>query len=175
MAEPVTIREDGFVEQAEMTSCGLNGGPLSAQRETPAYCCCHLRSSEGILHYSSSVTWNEAHPHVAQDADAGAATSAFAYVHNLRDGAEAGYKYLAFTGEERCVCLEMRGDLSGAVSVRLDSPDGPEVAWVPVECGEAWAWTGDPLLAPVEGAHAVYLITQGEGACDLRAFAFAKE
>jgi hypothetical protein len=168
----VTIRDDGFVEQAEMTSCGLNGGPLPALRETPAHCCCHLRGAEGILHYSSSVTWNDAHPFVAQEADAGAATSAYAYVYNLRDKAEAGYKYLAFAGTERSVQLGLRGDFHGEVSVRLDAPDGREVASVAVACGETWRWAQGALAACVDGTHAVYLVPQGEGSLDLRAFAF---
>jgi len=30
-AEPVTISENGSIAQVEMTSCGLNGGPLPAE------------------------------------------------------------------------------------------------------------------------------------------------
>ena len=152
VAEPLRVRDDGFIEQAEMTSCGLNGGPLPALRETPAYCCCHLRSAEGILHYSSHVTWNDAHPYVAQKADAGAATSAYAYVYNLRDGAELGYKYLGFCGSERSVELEVRGTLQGEVVLHLDAPNGPELARVPVSCDDTWAWVAAPLGRLVEAA-----------------------
>lgn len=35
-AEPVTIREDGSIPQVEMTSCRLNGGPLSGKGVYPA-------------------------------------------------------------------------------------------------------------------------------------------
>jgi len=173
VAEKVVIREDGFVEQAEMTSCGLNGGPLLATRETPAYTCCHLRSAEGILHYSSSVTWNEAHPYVAQEADAGAATSAYAYVHNLRDGAEVGWKYLAFDGSERSIRLEVRGTFNGSISVRVDASDGPEIACVCVSPSDAWVWAKASVSSTCTDAHAVYVVARGSGSLDLRALAFA--
>jgi hypothetical protein len=173
VAEKVVIREDGFVEQAEMTSCGLNGGPLLATRETPAYTRCHLRSVEGILHYSSSVTWNEAHPYVAQEADAGAATSAYAYVHNLRDGAEVGWKYLAFDGSERSVRLEVRGTFNGSISVRVDASDGPEIACVCVSPSDAWVWAKASVSSTCTDAHAVYVVARGSGSLDLRALAFA--
>lgn len=171
VAERVCVRDDGFIEQAEMTSCGLNDGPLPALRETPASCCCHLRSAEGILHYSSKVRWNERHPFVAQEADAGAVTSAYAYVHNLRDGAEAGWKYLTFTGEERLVLLEVRGTFAGVASVRLDEPDGREVARVEVSPAQTWKWSEASLVDVVSGEHALYLVVKGSGSLDLRAFA----
>ena len=173
VAEPVVIHEDGSIEQAEMTSCGLNGGPLAAVHETPAYTCCHLRSVEGVLHYSGSVKIDEAHPFVSQDADAGAATSAYAYIHNLRDGAEAGWKYLGFDGSERSVRLEVRGTFSGSVSVRIDAPDGPEVACVPVSPSDAWVWAKASVSSTCTDAHAVYVVARGLGSLDLRALAFA--
>ena len=172
VAELVVMQEDGFIEQAEMTSCGLNGGPLPSKRETPAYACCHLRSAEGILHYSSSVTWNEAHPYVAQDGDAGAASSACAYVYNLRDGAEVGWKYLEFNGTECDVRLEVRGTFTGSVSVRIDAPDGPEVARALVSPSDGWRWVEARISSTVTGVHAVYLVACGSVSLDLRALSF---
>jgi hypothetical protein len=155
-----------------MTSCGLNGGPLAAVHETPAYTCCHLRSVEGVLHYSGSVKIDEAHPFVSQDADAGAATSAYAYIHNLRDGAEAGWKYLAFGGTEHSVRLEVRGTFAGSVSVRIDAPDGPEVARALVSPSDGWRWVEARISSTVTGVHAVYLVACGSVSLDLRALSF---
>ena len=47
-----------------------------------------------------------------------------------------GYKYLAFSGAERTVELEVRGDLAGVLSVRLDAPDGAELTRVELVPGE---------------------------------------
>lgn len=171
-AEEVRIAPDGSIPQVEITSCGLNGGPLDASREVPAYACCHLRSAEGILHFSSRVKWNEAHPYVTQDASDGAPTGSRGYVANLRDGAEVGYKYLAFSGAERAVELEVRGGFSGEVSVRLDAPAGHEVARVAVGPREAWHRLDAALAERVTGTHAVYLVPRGTGALDLVALRF---
>lgn len=172
-AEEVHIAEDGSIPQVEVTSCGLNGGPLDAGHELPAYACCHLRSAEGVLHFSNHVRWSEAHPYVTQDASDGAPTGSRGYVANLRNAAEVGYKYLAFSGRERGVELELRGGLVGEVSVRIDAPDGPEAACVAVAPDEVWHLVTASLSEPVTGTHAVYLVTQGEGALDLMGLRFA--
>jgi hypothetical protein len=36
-AEAIEIKEDGSIPQVELTSCGLNGGPLLGRGEYPAY------------------------------------------------------------------------------------------------------------------------------------------
>lgn len=188
-AEPLTIDPDGTIEQAEVTSCGLNGGPLAATREIPAYICCHLRSSEGILHYSSHLKWREPHPFVTQETGALVPTANRAYVHNLRDGAELGYKYLSFPEGVRGIRLEWRGDFSGCVHVRLDSPKAEDVAALslvpstPVEQGEWTATTqalcagaadahGPATTSEFAGTHALYFVFEGLGSADVMAFQF---
>lgn len=173
VAEELRILEDGTIEQAPMTSCGLNGGPLPALSTTPAYTCCHLRSAEGILHYSSKVTWNEAHPFITQEPDAGAATSERAFVHNLRDGAELGWRYLAFTGEEGVCELELRGSFCGEALLRLDAPTGPSCARVSIEPEALWTCVRAPVAKTV-GTHALYLALEGEGALDLASISFTR-
>ena len=41
-AEKIAIREDGSIPQVEITSCGLNDGPLRAEGTYPAVICCNL-------------------------------------------------------------------------------------------------------------------------------------
>lgn len=175
-AEPIAILPDGSIPQVEVTSCGLNGGPLPAARETPAHACCHLRSAEGTLHVSSHVHWNEAHPYVGdEDADC-VPTGNRGFVANLRDGAQVGYKYLAFAGEGR-VRLELRGTFVGRVRVLLDAPSGSgarEAGTVDVAPSAAWTEVSAQLAGPVDGTHAVYFVPEGEGALDLVAFSFCR-
>jgi len=45
-AEKIYILEDGSIKQAEMTSCGLNKGPLLGKGVYPSYCCCHLTNGK---------------------------------------------------------------------------------------------------------------------------------
>lgn len=176
-AEEVRILPDGSIPQVEITSCGLNGAPLPATRETPASTCCHLRSPEGILHYSSHLTWREPHPYVTQDDDPYCPSGATSYVHNLHGGAEVGWKYLAFTGGERGVRLSVRGGLTGAVRVLLDAPSGDaavEIARVTVVPAETWCDFDAPLAGGIAGTHAVYLVPEGDGSFDLRSLCFVR-
>ena len=46
-AEKLTIEADGSIRQAEITSCGLNDGPLKGEGEYPSYLACHLFDSLG--------------------------------------------------------------------------------------------------------------------------------
>ena len=41
-AEPIEILPDGSIPQVEITSCGLNGGPLRGKGTYPAAICCNL-------------------------------------------------------------------------------------------------------------------------------------
>ena len=41
-AEKITINKDGSIDQVEITSCGLNGGPLDGQGNYPAVIACHI-------------------------------------------------------------------------------------------------------------------------------------
>lgn len=169
-AEEVEIAPDGTIVQSEITSAGLNGGPLDPTRETPAYACCHLRSKEGILHFSSRTPWNEHHPKIVEEELSNVPTSARSFVANLRDGAEVGYKYFAFTGAEKRLVAELRGDAAGTLVVHLDAPQGPAVAELDVTPETTWHQATAELSKPVSGTHALYFVYEGEGALDFVTF-----
>ena len=46
-AEEIFVQEDGSIAQAEITSCGLNGGPLQGRGEYEARIACNLTSRKG--------------------------------------------------------------------------------------------------------------------------------
>ena len=50
-AEPITIGADGMIRQVEVTSCGLNGGPLEGKGEYSAHIACNLMSKDGTYMY----------------------------------------------------------------------------------------------------------------------------
>jgi len=169
-AEPVTSLPDGSIPQVEITSCGLNGGPLPARGEYSAHIACALHGPEGPKHFSPKIKRGESDPVIIQEPD-DSSTSANLFITNLGQGCGCGFKYFAFTGKEHTVRLELRGTLTGSVMLHLDSEDGPAVAAVPAVPSDRWQYAEAPLCVP-SGKHAVYLAFQGNGACDLNAVAF---
>ena len=62
-AEPITIRPDGSIPQAELTSCGLNGGPLRGTGTYEARIACHLGYSEPSFGYIAFREPDTRHPY----------------------------------------------------------------------------------------------------------------
>ena len=167
--EPVFMDPDGRIAQVEITSSGAGGKPWKAEGEYSAHLACCLRSREGILHYSSSVKWNDAHPFISQEAEEGATTLQNQFIHNLKDGAVFGFKYLAFEGQERQIAIRVRGDFDGTICALLDHPDGEKMAEITVSPETIWNWRS-AVLMQVQGVHGLYFRLKGNGICDIDCF-----
>ncbi len=158
VAEEVTILPDGTIDQVELTSCGLNGGPLPAKGTYSAHIACHLtekdRTKVGKVHNPGPVLAEVAlppeMPYITEEGDK-------PYIANLLEGSVAGFKYFDFGGTETAIALELRG--KGSVEVRLDSPDGPVCAKIDHD-SPAWEIT-DARLSPTQGTHALYMVVTG--------------
>lgn len=90
-AEPLERTPEGGFKQAEVTSCGLNGGPLKGIGRYPARIACNLWSKEGTARYDKPFN-KRLHPYFTQrgrDAD----TDSVQYIANMRSGSVAGFKY----------------------------------------------------------------------------------
>lgn len=66
VAEKLQMTADGRFEMAEMTSCGLNQGPLRGTGSYPAAIACQLYSGRGALK-STEVSEKEEHPCFTQE------------------------------------------------------------------------------------------------------------
>lgn len=170
-AERIHIAEDGGIAQAEITSCGLNGGPLPCGCVYSASICCHLVGPGGAVHYRGDLEISVTHPVITQEVDAGCVTSARTIVANLCDGASVGWKYFGFSGNETQVRLEVRGAIESGLSLLLDAPDGEEAAHVSTGAGDDWREVVASIPATT-GAHAVYLVAVGAGSLDLSTIEF---
>ena len=87
--------------QSEVTSCGLNGGPLRGDGRYEARIACNLWSRTGAGRYDGDRPARRlaAHPYFTQDGHDGKAVAgpvpACQYIANMRDGAVAGFKYFS--------------------------------------------------------------------------------
>ena len=171
-AEEVTILPDGSIPQAEMTSCGLNGGPLKAEGTYSAGIACNLYGKVTPT-YSHPLAMMGRHPYITQDgpdwSPESGGTPPHSYIANGKDGLVAGFKYFDLTGAER-ITVRMRGSARGRLFVRTD-PKGETLAEIAIHPSKDWtAYTS--TLKPCTGVHPLYLCYEGRGRLDLLDFSF---
>lgn len=175
-ADKVEILEDGTIPQIEITSCGLNGGPLDAEGTWSTYIACHL--TEGDRTKVGQVVMNgpgeetmpelpEEMPYITEEAKEGAEKNLYPYIHNMHKGAVAGFKYFRFDGKKKTVTVTVRG--KGTLELIPDGPDQTAVCEVTADSAE---WTEKSMdLPPLEGVHALYFRVK-EGVLDFSEFSF---
>lgn len=154
-AEPVTLLPDGRILQAEITSCGLNGGPLRGQGEYEARIACNLRSKDGAG-FHNGPKGAGGHPYFTQDEPDG--DSGRQYIANLQDGALAGFKYFEFDGAS-AVSVTIRGTARGSIFVSADPEGQPPAAEIQVMPSESWRIYRAPLHM-ADGKQPLYFMFQ---------------
>lgn len=159
-AEKLEILSDGRIPQVEITSCGLNGGPLIGKGEYPAYLACHLFTEEPSMYVGG-----DAFPKIMQDGRDGDEEAG--YIANIKDGATAGFKYFSCEGI-REIRIQTRGYCEGVFEVRT-AWDGEILAKIPVISANVWEESGAPVQIP-DGKQAIYLTYRGSGVPSLRSF-----
>ena len=162
-AEKITILPDGSIPQVELTSCGLNGGPLEGRGEYPAYLACNL-----FRDIPSVYVGDNRFPKVMQDGRDG--DQEIGYIGNIQDSATAGFKYFDCRGV-KSITVTVRGYAGGAFEVRT-AWDGPVLATLPVRYCDVWESYTAPVAIP-DGKQAIYLTYRGEGNAQLKSFTLA--
>ena len=156
-AEKITILPDGAIPQAEMTSCGLNDGPLPAEGTYPASICCNL--TNGHMPHAGQQDCPASMPNITHE-------ETEHFIADISDGVAVGCKYFTLDGETT-LQITLRGLAVGTLSVLLDN-----VAQGTIEITPDAAWHTVSLPLNARGTHALYLKYRGEGSLDLMEFAF---
>ena len=167
-AEEICFDGEKFY-QAEVTSCGLNGGPLKDIGTYEARIACHLYSKNGTCESFRNLQ-DETHPAFTQDGP-DRECDPNQYIENMRDGATAGFRYFDFK-EAKVIMVKVRGTGRGEMVVR-DERGGAVVARVPVEPSENWECFPASFVIG-EGKKPLYFTFEGEGAVDFYSFTLAK-
>lgn len=174
-AERLEMDGNGMFAQAEITSCGLNGGPLEGKGVYPAYIACNLFKGNLPLVYKDSYKGagnpvysgdDKNSPVITQEDSDGNACDG--YIANIHDTVTAGFKYFNCKGIKE-IKVWTRGYIKGVFEVRT-ALDGASLAQIPVEFSNIWAESGTKITIP-DGIWAVYLTFRGEGSGSLKAFA----
>lgn len=171
-AEAVTILPDGSIPQVELTSCGLNGGPLKAEGTYSAGIACNLYGKLTPT-YSHPMAMMNRHPYITQDGPdydpEKGGTPPRSYIANGKDGLVAGFKYFDLTGAER-ITVRVRGSARGTLYVRTD-PKGETLAELGLSPSKDWK-AYSATLRSCAGTHPLYLCYVGKGKLDILDFSF---
>lgn len=159
-AEKIEILPDGSIPQVEITSCGLNGGPLAGEGEYGAYLACNLFTEE-----ESVYVGDDRFPKIMQDGRDGDEEPG--YIGNMKDGATAGFKYFDCRNISEII-IKARGYMNGYFEVRT-AWNGDVLAQIPVRNANVWEEFRAPLVIP-DGKQALYLTYRGRDKASLLSF-----
>lgn len=158
-AEPLERTADGGFKQAEVTSCGLNGGPLAGTGTYPARIACNLWSKDGTARYDKAFD-KKKHPYFTQrgkDTD----HDSVQYIANMRDGSVAGFKYFDIQNLNT-VNVKVSGSGLGTVEVAADADFKTLLAEIPVRPEQQEKYfTG--VAKPGKKKSALYFRYRGQG------------
>jgi len=166
-AEPIEILEDGSIPQVEITSCGLNQGPLPAKEAYSAHICCNLMGPDGACEIDVVKGLAENDPYITEETVDGVKNQ---YIHNMHSGTVAGFKYIEFNGENN-LYVTARG--TGKIQLVLDDENQNSHAELEISSS---SWEKYQVSFPeLAGIHAVYLRTVDcQEALDISDFQFSK-
>ena len=160
-AEKLRRNENGAFLQAEVTSCGLNDGPLKGKGRYEARIACNLWGKNGTGRYDGPFPkWRlRNHPYFTQDGP-DRENSGNQYIANMRDGAVAGFKYFAFKD-----AAEIKVHCTGSANGRLQVSTAPDFSTL---CADIFIKNGSQVgekvtLTIPDGTYPLYFRFTGSG------------
>lgn len=167
-AEKLRIHQDGSIDQAEITSCGLNGGNLEGRGIYPAAICCNLMSkgTPQAINYTAMDTTDLAM--ILEEGD-GPEETHIQFVGNINDGTILGYKYFEIHSLKE-IQVRLRGNAAGRIEVGVDMEfqNIAGEARIDIHTSE-WSNLCVNVKIPA-GQNALFFRYQGEGRLDMKEF-----
>ncbi len=165
IAEEIEFKDGKFL-QAELTSCGLNGGPLAGRGEYEARIACTLSAKDGVCKSDMSFSKKKKNYPAFTQTGKDRENNPDQYIANMLDGSTAGFKYFAFDNLST-ITVFVKGKAEGEMYV--SDENGNEVARIPVTAEKEYK----PFKAQAkidDGKHALYFTYVGKGAVDFKSF-----
>ena len=168
-AEKIELLPDGSIPQAEVTSCGLNDGPLAGKGRYEARIACQLGAVSQMIKSDAARKKDKKYllPYFTQSGG-DREEAGDQYIANLKNGSWCGFKYFAFDGSEQALTLTVRGNAEGTLKVLTDRKFPPAAA-VPVKPSETWTAVSGKLKLPA-GTFSLYFVYEGSGSLDFNDF-----
>jgi len=164
-AEEIKILEDGSIQQVEITSCGLNGGPLVGEGTYEARIACNLLSKEGPT-FSHPMAMKPEQLYFTQEGE-DRENQPNQFIKNIHDGAIIGFKYFDFKKLQE-ITVKTRGDAKGKLLV-MTSLEGDVLGEISIAPSGDWSNSTGKVAIP-DGKHALYFKFEGEKSLDFSEF-----
>lgn len=163
-AEKIEIRADGSIPQVEMTSCGLNGGPLHSKGSYPAAIACHLTSplTMSVINYHDPAMKKQAR--IVQE------EGETPHIADITGDTTVGYKYFDFR-DVKGIELSIRGTGGGTVTLSLDSAGTEKIGEAAFTADREWTGLSLPV-SPGNGVAPLYFRFTGDMQLAFREFLF---
>lgn len=155
-AEKLTMNDDGTFDQVEITSCGLNGGPLRAEGEYSARIACNIFA---WMDNPAYLTQNGVDRECDDDQ----------YISNMTDASWIGFKYFDFKGGEK-VSVKVKSTADAVLEVSHDREKEP-FARIEIKKSEDIAEFTADRGADI-GVLPLYFTYKGEGSADIISIGF---
>ena len=170
-AEKLNRRPDGGFAQSEVTSCGLNPGPLKGIGNYEARIACNLWTKYGVGRYDVAFPRKKyaLHPYFTQSGK-DRNHNPDQYIANMRGGAVAGFKYFEFD-HPRTLTVKIRGKAKGDILLSDRSDFKSVIATISVTLSDRRQWVEyEGLLAERKGVIPLYFRFIGQGYLDFYSF-----
>ena len=166
-AEAIQILPDGSIPQVEITSCGLNGGPLTASGAYPAVIACNI--TDGHMPHGSNSRYEDHFPHVTHENNN-------RFIAEISDHTLLGYKYFRFEENQKNQKLKILYQATGEGSFQIftDISQNQLLAQIPVSPHDTWT-EASAVLPELNGTFPLYLVYSGTGEVKLIELEFSSE
>ncbi len=148
-AERIEIAPDGSIRQTEITSCGLNGGPLKAEGTYPAVIACNI--TNGHMPHGTNKRLEEHFPNVNHGEYNGVTER---FIDEIGNGTLVGFKYFDFKGGDTLtLAVDAKAPAVAEVSTGIDAAPVGEIEISPTNGFESFS----AALPFPKGKGALYL------------------
>ncbi len=160
-AEKITLENDGSIKQVEITSCGLNNGPLIAKGEYPAVIACNI--TNGDMPHGCNSIYTDSFPNVTNRGEDH-------FIGEISNETLIGYKYFYFDDVKKLSVMIKATD-NGTLIAYSDMKK-TEIARFDISPASDWTkFTED--ISIEKGIYPLYFVYKGTGMIELKTISFS--
>ncbi len=160
-AQEIKFLPAGSIPQVEITSCGLNGGPLEGRGTYSAAVSCHLTGKTEPEIVIFGQCFKDSMPYICEE---NTSNGPIHMVRNFTDGCTIGWKYFRCDALKQ-IKLTVRGSAAGAVKVytQLNGEHPAAQAELSISTGCDWQEIVLAVDRPITGTVPLYIRYEGYG------------